>query len=162
MILKYGQSLQSWIHEWFKPLAYALILLRKDGLPCIFYGDYYGIPEKNVHPMKEKLEKLLWARKYFAYGHQIDYFDHPNIIGWTREGDYEHPDSGMAVILTDGAGGSKKMNVGKRLANQTLYDCTGNISKPVYIDRDGNGVFYVNGGSVSVCIKKENNYEENK
>jgi Predicted membrane protein len=29
---------------WFKPLAYAVILLRKDGLPCVFYGDLFGIP----------------------------------------------------------------------------------------------------------------------
>ena len=43
-----GQALQSWIDDWFKPLAYSLILLRKDGLPCVFYGDYYGITAKNV------------------------------------------------------------------------------------------------------------------
>ena len=28
-----GQALFSWVQEWFKPLAYSLILLRKDGLP---------------------------------------------------------------------------------------------------------------------------------
>src|SRR4051812_4314631 len=33
-----GQALQSWVADWFKPLAYALILLRKDGYPCLFYG----------------------------------------------------------------------------------------------------------------------------
>ena len=38
-----GQALESWVLDWFKPLAYALILLRKDGFPCVFYGDYYGI-----------------------------------------------------------------------------------------------------------------------
>lgn len=27
---------------WFKPLAYVLILLRRDGYPCIFYADYFG------------------------------------------------------------------------------------------------------------------------
>ena len=37
-----GQALQSEIQGWFKPLAYALILLRESGVPCIFYGDYYG------------------------------------------------------------------------------------------------------------------------
>ena len=39
-----GQSLQSWIPDWFKPLAYSIILLRNKGTPCVFYGDYYGIP----------------------------------------------------------------------------------------------------------------------
>ena len=52
-----GQALQSWIDDWFKPLAYSLILLRKDGLPCVFYGDYYGIPAKNVSAKKDWLEK---------------------------------------------------------------------------------------------------------
>ena len=41
---QYGQALESWIREWFKPMAYAIILLRKDGFPCIFFGDYYGVP----------------------------------------------------------------------------------------------------------------------
>ena len=79
-------------------------------------------------------------------------------IGWTRTGDYEHPDLGMAVLVTDGPGGCKIMNVGSRLAGCTLYDITGNISEPVYVDHEGNGIFYVNGGSVSVWIKKANNY----
>lgn len=153
-----GQSLESWVKEWFKPLAYACILLRKDGIPCIFYGDYYGIPFKNISPMKEILNIMLLARKYLAYGNQKDYFDDANIIGWIREGDYYHQDSGMAVILSDGPGGCKYMNVGKNLANTILYDCTGNVKETVYVDKDGNGIFYVNGGSVSVWIKKDNMY----
>ena len=108
--------------------------------------------------MKKILEKLVLARKYFAYGPQTDYFDHSNIIGWVREGDYDHPDSGMAVILSDGPGGSKVMNVGKRLANHVLYDFTGNVKEPVYIDQEGNGIFYTNGGSVSVWVKENNIY----
>ena len=31
-----GQALESTVEEWFKPAAYALILLRQDGLPCVF------------------------------------------------------------------------------------------------------------------------------
>lgn len=153
-----GQSLESWIAPWFKPLAYAMIMFRKKGIPCIFYGDYYGIPEKNIPPMKDLLDIFLLARKYLAYGDEKDYFDDANIIGWTRDGDYYHQDSGMAVILTDGPGGSKQMNVGKNLSNTILYDCTGNVKEPVYVDKYGNGIFYVNGGSVSVWIKKNNMY----
>ena len=36
-----GSSLQSAVQDWFKPLAYALILLMREGYPVIFYGDYY-------------------------------------------------------------------------------------------------------------------------
>ena len=50
------------------------------------------------------------------------------------------------------------MNVGKNLANSILYDCTGNVKETVYVDNEGNGIFYVNGGSVSVWIKKDNIY----
>ena len=153
-----GQSLESWIQPWFKPLAYAMIMFRKKGIPCIFYGDYYGVPKKKIPPMKDLLDVFLLARKYLSYGDETDYFDDANIIGWTREGDYYHQDSGMAVILTDGPGGSKQMNVGKNLANTILYDCTGNVKEPVYVDKYGNGIFYVNGGSVSIWIKKDNMY----
>lgn len=32
-----GQALESTVGEWFKPAAYALILLREAGLPCVFF-----------------------------------------------------------------------------------------------------------------------------
>lgn len=150
-----GQALQSWVLDWFKPLAYSLILLRKDGLPCIFYGDYYGIPEKNVDPKKEWMDVLLRARKYCAYGEQYDYFNDRNLIGFTRLGDYEHANSGMAVVMSNGPGGCINMNVGKRLSNSIFYDCTGNLKETVYVDNEGNGIFYCNGGSVSVWVKQE-------
>lgn len=149
-----GQALYSWIPDWFKPLAYALILLRKDGLPCIFYGDYYGIPAQNVNPQKDMLENLMKIRKDYAYGEQRDYFDHHDIIAWVRMGDEEHPSSGLVAIMSDGPGGGKMMNVGHKLANSTFYDYTGNVKENIYVDQDGNGIFYCNGGSVSVWVKK--------
>ena len=150
-----GQSLESWVSDWFKPHAYSLILLRKEGLPCIFYGDLYGIPTKQISAKKELLEKLLYARNHFAYGTQTDYFNDPNIIGWVREGDSEHYMSGMVVIMTVSTGGCLQMNVGKRLANSVLYDYLGNMQEHVYVDQDGNGIFYVKDGSVSVWVKKD-------
>ena len=149
-----GQALESWVLDWFKPLAYSLILLRKDGFPCVFYGDYYGIPEKDVAPKDEMLTLLLKLRKYYAYGDQYDYFNDRNVIGFTRLGDYEHHDSGLAVVMSDGRGGGIQMNVGKNLANTVFYDCTGNLSETVYVDNDGNGIFYCKDGSVSVWIKQ--------
>ncbi len=149
-----GQALASWVEEWFKPLAYALILLRKDGYPCVFYGDYYGIPHDNIAPMGEGLEALLRARLSFAYGQQNDYFDHGNTIGWTREGDEEHENSGMAVVLTNGGAGSKSMYVGSRFAGKSFYDCTGNRKETVTIGADGSAEFFVNERSVSVWVNK--------
>lgn len=150
-----GQALFSWVQEWFKPLAYAITLLRREGLPCIFYGDFYGIPSHDIKPMGKKLEDLLELRKYFAYGEQIDYFDNFNIIAWVRTGDEEHTNSGLVAIMSDGPGGGKLINVGKRLSNSVFYDYTGNVKETVYVDTEGNGIFYCNGGSVSVWVRKE-------
>ena len=38
-----GQSLESYVEDWFKPLAYTILLTREGGYPCVFYGDYYGL-----------------------------------------------------------------------------------------------------------------------
>jgi alpha-amylase len=149
-----GQSLESWVQEWFKPLAYALILLREGGYPCVFYGDWYGIPHDNIQPLRDKLLPLLKARQLHAYGKQNDYFDHGNTIGWTREGDDEHENSGLAVVMTNGDTGEKRMYVGTRFAGAGFTDVTGNRKERVIIEKDGNGAFPVNGGSVSVWVKK--------
>src|SRR5262249_26037841 len=36
------QALESVVESWFKPLAYAVILLRQEGYPCVFHADYFG------------------------------------------------------------------------------------------------------------------------
>ncbi len=148
-----GQALQSWVQGWFKPIAYALILLRQEGMPCVFYGDQYGVPHDGIPPVKE-LEALLRARQERAWGEQVDYFDHPNVVGWVRAGDAEHPGSGLAVLLTDGDGGEKNMCMGIRFAGQTFVDLLGNQGGEVALDESGCGVFRCGGGSVSVWVPK--------
>ena len=95
---QYGQSLQSFIEDWFKPLAYAIVLLRNTGRPCVFYSDYYGHPSHN-RPAVPNLKRLIMLRRYYAYGEQKDYFDDFHVVGWTRAGDDEHSDSGMSMLL---------------------------------------------------------------
>lgn len=154
MILRFGQALESWIPDWFKPIAYALILLRKEGMPCVFYGDYYGIPEKEVTAKNEILDPILEARNLYAYGEQVNYFENANVIGFVRKGDFEHPDSGLAVIVTDTVGGTIKMNMGNDFVGNEFFDCTGNIQDIIIIDEEGNGEFRCNDGSVSIWRKK--------
>lgn len=149
-----GQALESWVEPWFKPLAYAFILTRQEGYPCVFYGDYYGIPAYNIPSLKSKIDPLLIARRDYAYGTQHDYIDNADIIGWTREGISTKPNSGLAALITDGLGGSKWMYVGKQHAGKTFYDLTGNRSDTVTINADGWGEFKVNGGSVSIWVPK--------
>lgn len=147
-----GQALQSWIPSWFKEIAYSIILLRREGYPCIFYGDYYGIQHDNIEPM-ENLKTLLLLRRDRAYGEQVDYFDDKNIIGFTRLGDDDHYKSGMAVIISDKYEGSKRMYVGTKFAGERFFDALGNREDEITIGEDGFGEFIVNGGSVSVYVK---------
>lgn len=152
-----GQALESTVMDWFKPLAYAFILTRSSGYPTLFYGDYYGTKGNSTYeipPQKSKLDPLLRARKDYAYGTQKDYIDHPDIIGWTREGDSEHMKSGLATLITDGQGGNKWMYVGTKNSGETWYDLTGNSTSKVTINHDGWGNFSVNGGSVSVYVQQ--------
>ncbi|KAI5122309.1 hypothetical protein M0805_002385 [Coniferiporia weirii] len=96
-----GQSLESWVYAGFKLQAYALILLRTNGFPCIFYGDLYPNQEWYDARVGAKLELLISARKNFAYGQTTDYFHFRDCIGFVRSGDARYP--GCAVVLRSGA-----------------------------------------------------------
>lgn len=146
-----GQSLESWIPDWFKESAYSIILLRKEGYPCIFYGDYYGIKHDKINPM-ENLQILMSLRKEKAYGEQHDYFDHEDIVGFTREGDDEHLKSGLAVIMSDKNEGVKYMYVGRHFTGKKFIDALNHREEEVYIDEEGCGLFPVNPGSCSVWV----------
>ncbi len=146
-----GQALASFIPAWFKPIAYALILLRKEGIPCVFYGDYYGIPHDGISPVPG-IRRLLRLREQYAYGEQTDYFDDSSLVGFVRSGCLEYPDSGMAVLMTDSAAGCKRMKMGEQFAGTRFYDVIGRMREPVTISADGFGEFSVDGGSVSVWV----------
>jgi len=151
---QYGQSLESFISDWFKPLAYAMILLRDRGTPCIFYSDYYGNPVEN-HPLVPNLGKMIKIRYSYAYGDEEDYFDDPHIIGWVRRGDLEHPDSGIAVLLSNGEGGTKRMFMGTDNAGAVFRDAIGYFPEEVVIDDDGWGEFRTESGNVAIWVREK-------
>jgi alpha-amylase len=147
-----GQSLESWVGDWFKPLAYALILLREHGYPCLFYGDYFGNPgdEQGNNQLKSHrklIDDLIQARAKYAYGELIDYFDHPHCVGWVWTGDPEHAGS-LAVLMSVGDEGTKRMNT--KRAKVTFRDVTGQWPEPVTTDENGEAEFRCFAGSVSV------------
>ncbi len=154
------QSLESVVEAWFKPIAYALILLRREGYPCIFYADYYGAHYKDsgkdggeyeiwMDSHQWIIDKFLEARSTYAFGDQYDYFDHANTLGWTRLGTEEQP-GGMAVVLSNGDEGTKWMEVGQ--ANRTYVDITDGIKDTVVTNDQGWADFRCNAGSVSVWV----------
>ena len=152
------QSLEAPVAAWFKPLAYALILLRSEGYPCVFYPDLYGAKYTDHGSDGEEyeielakvgcLENLLHARKNHAYGEQNVYFDDPHCIGFTRLGDGEH--SGCAVLMGNRDEATKRMEMGTAYAGKTFRDLLGHLSEEITIAEDGWGEFRCPAGGVSV------------
>ncbi|PVF95845.1 thermostable alpha-amylase [Serendipita vermifera] len=112
-----GQSLESWVGPKFKPLAYALILLRPEGYPCVFYNDLY---KPDIPEVAKQLRTLLLARKHVAYGPITDYLSQRNCIAWVRMGDEQHPD-GCVVLLNNGLAESSLQIVLPKERSNTKY-----------------------------------------
>jgi alpha-amylase len=117
------------VHDNFKVQAYALILLRTLGYPCVFvsysnatgkstctkmthlffalslfyrcvfYGDYYPNRECYNEDVARGIRLLVEARRKYAYGPSVDYFADRNCIGFVRKGDRAH--FGCAVVLSN-------------------------------------------------------------
>ena len=154
------QALESRVEAWFKPLAYALILLRKGGYPCVFAADYFGAAyadtdqegqEQHVEMASHQwmIDKMLYVRRTLAYGEEHDYFDDPNCVGWVRSGNAEHP-GGVAVVLSNGEAGAIRMQTST--PGSRFVDITGHIEEPVHTDQEGWGDFSCNAASVSVWV----------
>lgn len=153
------QGLESAVEEWFKPLAYAIILLSEKAYPCIFYADLYGAQytdiidgkeQKIIIPKVEALPKLLEARQKFAYGEQIIFFDDKNCIAWLRKGNSEK--NSCLVILSNGKVDRKKISLGSRFAKQKFRDFLGHRNEIIECDENGKEIFTVHPESVSIWI----------
>ena len=83
-----------------------------------------------------------------------DYLDDPDVVGWTREGDGRHGGSGVACVLTDRAGGAKRMYVGSRHAGERWVSVLGGESDACVGD-DGCAEFACKGGSLSVYLPED-------
>jgi alpha-amylase len=154
------QSLFSPVEPWFKPHAYATILLRREGYPCVFYPDYYGAtypnpwagwPDVVLYSHRFLIDRFLRARQQYGFGDQHDYFDHPNTVGWVRLGTQEHPGA-MAVLMTNGSAGDKWMNTFRPRA--VFHDATGHLGDRVTTNDAGWGNFRCPAGSVSVWLQE--------
>ncbi|MBQ9009691.1 MAG: alpha-amylase [Clostridia bacterium] len=145
-----GQSLESFVSGWFKPAAYGIILLRGQGIPCVFWGDLYGMPYQNIPPVKN-LRLLMRACRKYAYGQLYDYFDHHAVVGFTRIGDSEHRGSGLAFLCSNQGDGEKRMFVGQEHAGETFIALHGGFP-PVQIDEEGCGTFQVSERDFSLYV----------
>jgi len=154
------QALESPVQTWFKPIAYAIILLLEEGYPCVFYPDLFGAEYTDtkdgesvriVLPKIEVLPKLLKARQQFAFGEQITYFDEPNCIAWVRNGNDEK--SGCVVVVSNDKDASKEIRLGKDKAHLSFKDFLNNRNEVITTDENGKAKFPVNAKSVSVWVR---------
>ncbi len=154
------QALESFVEYWFKPHANALILLRQEGIPCIFYPSYYGASYTvndltiNLAPVPH-LYKMFMMRKHLFEGEQCDYFDHPNVISWFVSGTEENKQAGFAVVLSNSDDGFKEMNLGSLNANQAFVDVTGSFPDAVVTNDEGIAIFSVKSRSISLWVKEQ-------
>ena len=139
-----GCALASWVQDWFRPHAYALILLRPGGFPCVFYPDFFGEARTWLDPM-------LLARRDHNYGPIVDRFEEDKLIGWIRGGDEHHPGI-MAVVMSTGGAGSIRFQTGAPGA--VFRDCTGHIADAVHADAEGAVELHCGPRSVSVWISQ--------
>lgn len=163
-----GQTVETPVSDFFKPLAYAFILLRPQGYPCPFYGDLYGLLPGPDTPFDEavppacagKLPDLVKARSLYAYGDCDDYFDEPNCVGWVRRGTWDRGLGGCAVVLSNAGPGTRRMFVGKDREGEVWTDALGwardgEKEAEVVVDGEGFGEFTCGELSVSVWTKRD-------
>jgi alpha-amylase len=155
------QSLEAPVEPWFKPLGYALILLREQGVPCVFHPDLYGATyiDKGGDGENHEIEmpaiiclpRLIEARQRFAYGPQTDLFDEPNCIAFVRHGTSEAP--GCVVVMANAGETAKVVDLGPEVGGIVFRDFLGHREDEVTTDEAGRASFPVNGGSVSVWVR---------
>ena len=73
-------------------------------------------------------------------GEEVDYFDHPNTIGFVRLGDPGHADSGLAVVISNGEDGEKNNVCGENRKGEVWHEITGSVKDTVAIDEEGKAV----------------------
>ncbi|UXT20154.1 alpha-amylase [Agrobacterium tumefaciens] len=154
------QSLEAPVEPWFKPLAYAIILLREEGVPCVFYPDLFGTSYTDTGndgneykidmPAIECLPKLIEARSRFANGPQTDILDDASCIAFIRHGTADAP--GCVVVMSNGEPAEKQIDLGPDHAGAVWRDFLGHREERITLDESGKGVFPTNGGSVSVWV----------
>ncbi|KAK5166614.1 uncharacterized protein LTR77_008157 [Saxophila tyrrhenica] len=163
-----GQALATPIDSRLKLLFYAFILLRKDGLPCLFWGDLFGtqgpLSESPVGVSREAfnvegtarrslLAELMMCRKLFAFGPQQDYWTSPSCIGWTRAGDSSHPGCVVVLSIQPRVVNTIQMQIGK--PGERWFDVLGYAPEDVLIDRKGSGLFSAHGPGISVFVRRD-------
>jgi alpha-amylase len=153
------QALESTVADWFKPLAYALVLLRRDGLPCVFIADYDGASyteqrwgeepvDVEMAPFRGFLDVCLALRRELGDADEVDHFDHPNVIGWVRACEALV----VVVLMSNGDRGTSRIRT--PLAASTFVEATGCDPTPISTDDEGSALFRCPATGVAVWVSR--------
>ncbi|MFD2784066.1 alpha-amylase domain-containing protein [Hymenobacter rubripertinctus] len=128
-----------------KMLAYAYILTREKGYPCVFYRDYYE------YGLGAQIKKLIQIRQANGFGAATEYtsVNDADVYAYSRAGDATH--KGLLVLLNDG-GSSRSKGITTPFKNATLTDQTGNVSGTTTTDANGFATFSVPARSYAVWV----------
>lgn len=158
-----GQEMDTCINKAFMAHAYSFILLRKDGIPCVFFGDLYGLEKPIREAPMTKLPDLVLARRLFAFGQQKDYFESSDCIGWVRHGTPDKP-YGMAVVMSwaeevpevsDDEDDVPRIRMKIGSAGESFIDILGWEKSKVVIDESGVGSFPCGWNSMGVYVNQD-------
>jgi alpha-amylase len=121
----------------YKYQAYCYILMREEGLPTIYWKDYF------TRKMSEKLNDLIKARKKYAYGKGFESnATDENTYCYIREGLDEK--TGLVMLITIDKSGDKIFKeIDSKNPNTIYYDISGNVKQTVTTDENGIAKFPV-------------------
>ena len=154
------QALEATVAEWFKPAAYATILLRRDGLPCVFGADYDGSSYSDwrddarvdVHlaSHREFIDLCLQLRAELgSAAEQEDHLLAHDGIAWVRR------TARLTVVVIVGNAGEFTLDIPTGRPRRRFTEVTGLISRKRVVSRaDGTGRFPVPGGGVTIWVSR--------
>ncbi|MEH8018623.1 DUF1939 domain-containing protein [Rheinheimera muenzenbergensis] len=124
----------------YKNQAYAYILLREHGVPTVFARDY------DEFGMAPTLDKLIEARRYFAYGTGHEYSGNTEAVyAYVRGGLSDVPGTGLVMLISGRNWGTQQsFLINSQQANTVFYDYTGNVAGTVTSDAQGYANFPLN------------------
>ena len=140
-----------WVPDTFKLHAYAFILLRCPGTPCVYAGDWDGREggDGDLTSHREMLVKLLGLRRDFAYGKASDTDIGPACLAFTRSGDAEHPGVLVGVL---NRGDETVVRVGTGRPDTLFVNALSEDEEAVTTDAEGVVEVPVLAGAIAVWV----------
>ena len=148
-----GNGREDTVDDWFRPIAYAAILLHQHGYPCVFAGDFdAGGDDKHTgasgrSDLGNLIARLMEIRRDYAFGelstHRVD----RHVCAWQRHGSDEHP-ARLITLASIGDGGEATLDTGR--PNERFANLLDPDADPVDAGDDGRATFPYPPGGIAI------------